>query len=43
MNNLCEHYDPDAADDMYESYVEGGDVEVTKASRLFALSTFATD
>ena len=41
MNNLCENYDPDAADAMYESYVEGEDVEVTKASQLFAQSTFA--
>jgi hypothetical protein len=30
-----------AADAMYESYMKGEDVEVTKASRLFALSTFA--
>jgi hypothetical protein len=41
MNNLCEYYDPDAADAMYESYVKGEDVEVTKASQLFAQSTFA--
>jgi hypothetical protein len=41
MNNLCENYDPDAADAMYESYVEGEDVEVTKASQLFVQSTFA--
>jgi hypothetical protein len=41
MHNLCENYDPDAADAMYESYVEGEDVEVTKASQLFAQSTFA--
>jgi hypothetical protein len=41
MNNLCENYDQDAADAMYESYMEGEDVEVTKASRLFAQSTFA--
>ena len=40
MNNLYENYDPNAADAMYESYVEGEDVEVTKASRLFAQSTF---
>jgi hypothetical protein len=38
MNNLCEYYDPDAADAMYESYVKGEDVEVTKASQLFAQS-----
>jgi hypothetical protein len=41
MNNLCENYDPDAADAMYESYVEGEDVEVTKASQSSAQSTFA--
>jgi hypothetical protein len=41
MNNLCENYDPDAADAMYESYVEGEDVEVTNASRLFDQSTLA--
>jgi hypothetical protein len=41
MNNLCENYDLDAADAMYERYMKGEDVEVTKASRLFALSTFA--
>ncbi len=41
MNYICKYYDPDAADAMYESYVEGEDVEVTKASRLFAQSTFA--
>jgi hypothetical protein len=40
MNNLYENYDPNAADAMYESYVEGEDVDVTKASRLFAQSTF---
>ena len=41
MNILCENYDPDADDAMYESYMKGEDVEVTKTSRLFALSTFA--
>jgi hypothetical protein len=44
MNYIfCENYDPDAADAMYECYNGGEDVEVTKASRLFALSTFATN
>jgi len=41
MNYLCQNYNPDAAADVYESYVEGEDVKVTKASRLLALSTFA--
>jgi hypothetical protein len=44
MNYIfCENYDPDAADAMYECYNGGEDVEVTKASQLFALSTFATN
>ena len=41
MNYLCKNYDPDAADAAYESYDEGEDVEVAKASRLLALSPFA--
>jgi hypothetical protein len=40
MNYLCKNYDPDAADAAYESYDEGEDVEVAKASRLLALTTF---
>jgi hypothetical protein len=40
MNYLCKNYDPDAADAAYESYDEGEDVEVGKASRLLALTTF---
>ena len=40
MNYLCENYDPDAADAAYESYDEGEDVEVAKALRLLALTTF---
>ena len=40
MNYICENYDPDAADAMYERYNGGEDVEVTKASRLFAQSKF---
>jgi len=41
MIYICENYDPVAADAMYESYNGGKDVEVTTASRLFALSKFA--
>ncbi len=40
-NYLCQNYDPEAADAAYECYIEGEDVEVTKASRLLAISTFA--
>ena len=40
MNFLIENYNSDAADAMYESYVEGEDVEVTEASGMHALSTF---
>ena len=40
MNYLCKNYDPDAADAACESYIEGDDVKVTKASRLLAISTF---
>jgi len=40
MNNLCENYDPDAAIAMYESYMKGEDVQVTRASQLLAQSTF---
>ena len=40
MNYLCKNYDPGAANAAYESYVGGDDVEVTKASRLLAMSTF---
>ena len=41
MNYICENYDPEAADAMYERYNGGEDVQETTASRLFALSTFA--
>ena len=41
MNYICENCDLDAADAMYERYNGGEDVEVTSASRLLALSTFA--
>ena len=41
MNYLWENYDLDAAYVAYESYDEGEDVEVTKASRLHAQNTFA--
>ena len=34
MHNLCENYDPDAADAAYGNYMRKGKVEVTKASRL---------
>ena len=37
---LEENYYSDAADAMYGSYVKEEDVEVTRASRLFAQSTF---
>jgi hypothetical protein len=37
MNYLCKNYDPDAADAACESYIEGDDVKVTKASRLLAI------
>ncbi len=41
MNYICENYDPVAADAIYECYNGGEDVEVTTASQLFDLSTFA--
>ena len=41
MNYICENYNPDAADAMYERYKRGEYVQETTASRLFALSTFA--
>ena len=41
MNSLRQNYNPDADDAVYESYVEGDDVQVTKALRLLALSPFA--
>ncbi len=41
MNYICNNYDPDAADAMYERYNGGEDVEETTASRLFAQSKFA--
>jgi len=41
MINLCKNYNSDAADAMYGSYKKGEDVEVTRASQLFALSTLA--
>ena len=41
MNYICNNYDPEAADAMYERYNGGEDVEETTASRLFAQSTFA--
>ena len=40
MHYRWENYDPDAAYVAYESYNEGEDVEVTKASRLHALSSY---
>jgi hypothetical protein len=41
MNFIKENYNSDAADAMlYGSYVKGEDVEVTRASRLLAQSTF---
>jgi hypothetical protein len=41
MNYICENYDPEAADAMYERYNGREDVQETTASRLFALSRFA--
>ncbi len=40
MYYLCDNYNPDGADASYKSNVEGEDVEVTKASRLYAQRTF---
>jgi len=40
-NYLCQNYDSEVADAAYDCCIEGEDVEVTKASRLIAISTFA--
>ena len=40
-NYLCQNYDSEVADAAYDCCIEGEDVEVTKASRLLAISTFA--
>jgi uncharacterized CHY-type Zn-finger protein len=43
MDYLCDHYDFDTADAAYGNYMRKGKVEVTKASRLLAQSSFAKD
>ncbi len=40
IDTCCDNYNPDGADALYKNNVEGEDVEVTKASRLDAQSTF---